>query len=157
MNPPGYWPSPWPGEDGGPRRSQAPHGLSGLQLRHGDRLEVTRRDVFMATMVILRNPGEVYLLCHTVGGDSVTWVERIDPESLTTIERSPDLPGGPFWPGGLAAHANGSLYVTYGRWCHRLGADCQPLASRAAAAAPALQLVRHSSRRYAGDEGTDSR
>jgi hypothetical protein len=91
---------------------------------------VNRRDAFMATMIVLRQPGEVYLLCHTPGADSVSWVERLDPVSLAVVERSPDLPGGPFWPGGLAAHANGSLYVTYGRWCHRLGPDCQPLASR---------------------------
>ena len=28
------------------------------------------------------------------------------------------------WPGGMAVHANGDLYVVYGRWAHRLGRDC---------------------------------
>jgi hypothetical protein len=128
---PGYWPSPWPGEDGGPSRRQAPHGIAGLGLSDGDRLEVvSRSDVFMATMTVLRDPGEVYLLRHTFGSDSVSSVERIDPLSLEPLERSPDLAAGPFWPGGLAAHANGSLYVVYGRWCHRLAPDCQPIVSR---------------------------
>ncbi|HUF84399.1 MAG TPA: hypothetical protein VMQ81_07395, partial [Acidimicrobiia bacterium] len=84
----------------------------------------------MATMVVLREPGEVYLQGNTIGPDSVSFVEQIDPVSLEPLARSPDLPGGPFWPGGIAAHANGSLYVTYGRWCHRLGPDCSLLASR---------------------------
>src|SRR6185503_17617073 len=89
---PGYWPSPWPGEDGGPSRRQAPHRVSGLGLRDGERLEVaSRSDVFMATMTVLRDPGEVYLLRHTMGSDTVSSVERIDPVSLETVERSPDL------------------------------------------------------------------
>lgn len=82
-------------------------------------------------MPIVRDPGEVYLQGNTMGGtDTTAWLERIDPESLEVVERSPDLAGGRFWAGGVAAHANGSLYVTYGRWCHRLGPDCQPIASR---------------------------
>jgi hypothetical protein len=81
-------------------------------------------------MVVLREPGEVFLTGHTFGPESTAWVERVDPLTLAPLARSPDLPGGPFWPGGIAAHANGTLYVTYGSWCHRLGADCQPLASR---------------------------
>lgn len=83
-------------------------------------------------MVIVRNPGEVYVQGNTppAGGPTTGWVERIDPESLEGIHRTPDLPGGPFWPGGLMAHANGSLYVTYGRWCHRLDPDCKVMAAR---------------------------
>jgi hypothetical protein len=104
--------------------------VAGLNVRPGERLQVVRRDVFMATMVVLRAPGEAYLLCHNIGPDTVSWLERVDPESLEVVKRSPDLPGGPFWPGGVAAHANGSLYVTYGRWCHRLGPDCEPIAAR---------------------------
>ncbi|HUO70263.1 MAG TPA: hypothetical protein VMU39_05765, partial [Solirubrobacteraceae bacterium] len=34
------------------------------------------------------------------------------------------------WPGGLLAHANGSLYVVFGRWCHRLSPELELLASR---------------------------
>jgi hypothetical protein len=81
-------------------------------------------------MVVLRDPGEVFLAGHTFGDDSRAWVERLDPDTLAPMERSPELPAGPWWPGGIAAHRNGSLYVTCGRWCHRLGPDCAPLAAR---------------------------
>jgi hypothetical protein len=82
-----------------------------------------------ATMVVLRDPAEAYLLRHTAGNDAISWVERFDPVTLDTIERSPDLAGGPTWPGGMAAHANGSLYVVFGRHAHKLAADTSLLAS----------------------------
>jgi hypothetical protein len=130
------WPnSPWPAEDGGPRRTQAPDGAPGLGIRPGERLStVAERDAFAVTMVVLREPGEVFALRHTLGrrplGDpSVAWVERIDPETLAPLERSRELAAGPFWPGGLAAHANGSLHTVFGRWCHRLSAELDVLAS----------------------------
>lgn len=119
----GYWPSRWPGEDGGPRRTEIPRSGSGLGIGPGERLVATSREAIVATMVVLRDPGEAYLLRHTMGADAVCWVERIDPETLEVIERSPDLPGGKTWPGGIAAHANGSLYVAFGRHCHRLSPD----------------------------------
>lgn len=125
----GYWPSPWPGEDGGPARLQAP--ASGTLALASGPLVATSRPAFIGCMPILRAAGQVYLQGHTPGGDqSTAWVERIDPHTLQPIERSPDLPGGRPWPGGLAAHANGSLYVTFGRWCHRLAQDCSVLAAR---------------------------
>ncbi|MEA2347749.1 MAG: hypothetical protein QOG62_1536 [Thermoleophilaceae bacterium] len=84
-------------------------------------------------MIILRDPGEVFALRHTLGRrpleDPVTaWVERLDPVTLETIVRSPDLASGQFWPGGVAAHANGSLIVVSGNHCHRLSAELEPLA-----------------------------
>jgi hypothetical protein len=87
----------------------------------------------MSCMTIRRDPGEVYV--QGTSGSPPTrqttgWVERVHPESLETLERSPDLSAGPYWPGGIAAHANGSLYVTCGRWCHRLDPDCQVITSR---------------------------
>jgi hypothetical protein len=120
----GYWPSPWPAEDGGPRRRQAPRPghpdvPAGFDLSRG-RLTATSRDLFASTMTVLRDPGEVFVLAHTVGPGCVSWVERIHPESLETQARSVDLAGGPFWPGGMVTHADGSLYVTFGRFCHRL-------------------------------------
>ena len=130
----GYWPSPWPAEDGGPARQQAPRAgdarsPGGFDLTGG--LRATGRDLFASTMSVLRDPGEVFVLAHTVGPGCVGWVERIHPESLETEQRSADLPAGPFWPGGLAAHADGSLYVTFGRWCHRLDpATLEVMASR---------------------------
>ncbi|MGZ4796148.1 MAG: hypothetical protein ACXV8T_09660 [Acidimicrobiia bacterium] len=122
---PGYWPSRWPGEDGGPRRTEIPRSGTGLGLGPGEWLEVTTREVVVGTMAVLRDPGEVYLLRHTGGPDAISWVERIDPTTLETIERSPDLPGGKTWPGGVAAHANGDVYVVFGRHAHRLSADLQ--------------------------------
>lgn len=126
----GYWPSRWPAEDGGPDRAQAPRTGAGLGLAPGERLAVVSRDAAAATMVVLRDPGEAYLLRHTGGPAAISWVERIDPVSLVAVERSPDLVGGPTWPGGLAVHANGSLYVAFGNHVHRLGPDTVPIASR---------------------------
>lgn len=125
----GYWPSPWPAEDGGPRRLQQPRGGGGLDLRPGEHLEVAARDALVATMVVLRDPGEVFLLRHTGGAAAISFVERIDAETLAPLARSVDLPGGPTWPGGLAAHANGSLYVAFGNHAHRLDTDLTLLAS----------------------------
>jgi hypothetical protein len=99
-------------------------------VRHGDRLVVTGRDAPGATMIVLRDPGEVFLAGHTFDPDSCAWVERLDVETLAPRARSPELPAGPWWPGGIAAHRNGSLYVTCGRWCHRLDDGCAPLAAR---------------------------
>lgn len=127
--PSGLWPGPWPAEDGGPRRLQSPHGVRGLDLQPGEALAATSRDALASTMVVTRNPGEVYLLCHTGGDGAVSWVERIDPETLAVVERSPDLTGGPTWPGGLAAHADGTLHVVFGNHVHRLSADTALLAS----------------------------
>ena len=50
--------------------------------------------------------------------------------TLEPLVRSPDLDAGPFWPGGLAAHANGSLHTVFGRWAHRLAPDLTVLARR---------------------------
>ena len=80
-------------------------------------------------MVVQRRPGELYLLCHTAGPEGTCWVERIHPESLATLDRSPDLPGGPVWPGGIAAHASGDLHVVFGNHAHRLDAACALVAS----------------------------
>ena len=129
--PSGLWPSRWPAEDGGPARHQHPWSGAGLGLRPGDTLTTTSRTVLVSTMVVLRDPGELYLLCHTGGDEAVSWVEQIDPLNLEPLRRSVDLPGGPTWPGGLAVHADGSLHVVFGNHVHRLSADLQVLASRA--------------------------
>src|SRR4051794_2419944 len=120
---PGYWSSPWPGEDGGPRRRQVPASSETAGPSFApEHLTVVSREAVAATMLVLREPGEVFALRHTAGPDAVSWVEQIDPVSLATMARSPDLAGGPTWPGGVAAHANGSLYVVFGRHAHRLDA-----------------------------------
>jgi hypothetical protein len=125
----GYWPSPWPGEDAGPARRQTSAEVSGPAFQPG-RVAVRSREALAATMVVLRDPGEVFALRHTIGADGVAWVERIDPVSLEARARSVDLAGGPIWPGGLGAHANGSLYVVFGEHAHRLDAHLSVLATR---------------------------
>lgn len=127
---PGYFDSPFPSEDGGPRRQLIPRS-PGPALKPGERLDVTSRSVLFANMVVLRKPGEVFVQGNSQPWENTTsWVERIDPVSLGPLARSPDLPGGPFWAGGIMAHENGCLYVTYGRYCHKLDADCALIASR---------------------------
>jgi hypothetical protein len=81
-------------------------------------------------MLVLREPDEVFLLRHTAGPDAIAWVEQIDPHTLEVIARSADLAGGPTWPGGLAAHANGSLHVVFGNHAHRLTPDLRTAAAR---------------------------
>ncbi|MCU1498581.1 MAG: hypothetical protein JWM47_2534 [Acidimicrobiales bacterium] len=131
----GYWPSPWPGEDGGPARLQRPAAGVGHGPTLGPRFSpggatVCWRDAVSTTMVVLRDPGEVFALRHTAGPGAVSWVERIDPVTLEALARSVDLAAGPIWPGGLAAHANGSLYVVFGNHAHRLDADLSVVASQ---------------------------
>jgi hypothetical protein len=130
----GYYPGPWPSEDGGPLRlATAPAG-HGLNLQPGQTLRNVARNTLMSTMTVLGAPGEVYLLTHSairssIGLSTTAQVERIDPLTLRTLAKSPRLAGGPMWPGGMAVHANGDLYVVYGRYAHRLGRDCGAKAS----------------------------
>ncbi|OYX40398.1 hypothetical protein [Sphingomonas sp.] len=127
-----YLDSPWPGEDGSPdRRQVARHGP---EMTIGDRLRATTRRTLMSTMTVLGAPGEVFLLTHSVLRSHLKLstsarVERIDPETLAPLARSPQLPGGPMWPGGMAIHANGDLYIVYGRYAHRLDRQCRLKAS----------------------------
>jgi hypothetical protein len=134
MSPSGYLASPWPGEDGTPERLQVPRSGSGLALRGGESLQCVTRNTCMSTMTVLGAPGEVYLLTHSavrakIGLPTTACVELIDPQTLKTVRRSPRLRGGPMWPGGMAIHRNGDLYVIYGRHAHRLSRTCEPLAS----------------------------
>lgn len=130
-----YWPRPWTCEDGGPRRLGAPQGQGGLAVAPGERLELMAvRDAAATGMLIRREPGELFALRHEVPrrpqGPSVrSWVELLDPLTLETRAASPRLPGGPFWPGGMAAHACGDLHVVLGHWAHRLSPGLEVLAS----------------------------
>ncbi len=126
----GYWPGPWSCEDGGPHRRQvAPAGAELAPGPHG--YDVVSRSVPAATMVVTRDADEVFLLRHTAGDAAVCFVERIDPSTLEPLSRSPDLAGGPTWPGSLAVHANGSVYAVFGNHAHRLAPDLSPIASAA--------------------------
>lgn len=131
------WPAPWTSEDGGPRRTGEATGLPGLGLQAGERLEVAAaRDAVGTTMLVHRGPGELFALRHDLPWrgpqrDAVgAWVERLDPGTLDVLGSSPRLPGGAFWPGGMAAHASGDLHVVFGRWAHRLSCELDVLAAR---------------------------
>ena len=113
----GYWPRPWTCEDGGPRRWGVADGQPGLGIGRGERLEVVAvRDAFATDLLVRREPGELYALRHDLpprGPQSTPvdgWVERLDPETLAVTASTPRLPGGAYWPGGIAAHANGDLH-----------------------------------------------
>jgi hypothetical protein len=132
-----YWPQPWSGEDGGPRRLCSAPGLTGLGIKPGERLEVAAaRGAFATDLLVRRDPGELYALRHDVAMRRQLrtpvkgWVERLDPESLVTTASTPRLDGGRWWPGGIAAHANGDLYMIFGRWAHRLTPDLEVVASQ---------------------------
>src|SRR5262245_31454088 len=129
MTAPGYWPSNWPGEDGGPLRLQRPRTGAGPALAP-DAVTVRSREAIAATMLVLRDAGEAFLLRHTAGPAAISWVERIDPVTLDVLARSDDLPGGPTRPGALTPHANGSRHLVFGNHAHRLGPDLPRLASR---------------------------
>lgn len=131
-----YWPQPWTCEDGGPRRWGSATGQPGLDIQPGERLEVAAvHDAFATDALIRREPGELYALRHDIpirGPQSTPvegWVERLDPNTLAVTASTPRLPGGAYWPGGIAAHAGGDLHMVFGRWAHRLSADLEVLAS----------------------------
>jgi hypothetical protein len=117
----------WRFEDGGPRRTQTVGG--GLGIRSGDTLDITTRTAPAITMVVGREGGELFLLRHTAGDGAVAFVEQIDPRTLEPRARSPELAGGPVWPGGIGAHDNGSLYVVFGNHAHRLDDDLRVISS----------------------------
>jgi hypothetical protein len=131
-----YWPEPWTCEDGGPRRWGSAVGQPGLAIRPGERLEVVAaRDAFATDVLVRRGAGELYALRHGIpirGIQSTPvegWIERLDPETLAVTATSPPLAGGAWWPGGIAAHANGDLHMVFGRWAHRLSPGLDVLAS----------------------------
>lgn len=132
----GYWPRPWTCEDGGPRRWGCATDLKGLGIQPGERLEVAAvHDAFATDALVRREPGELYALRHGIplrGVQSTPtegWVERLDPDTLEVVASTPRLPGGAYWPGGIAAHASGDLHMVFGRWAHRLSAGLEVLAS----------------------------
>src|SRR3954447_1947947 len=108
-----YWPRPWTCEDGGPRRWGCPDGVLGLAIRFGESLEVLASvDAFATDVLVRREPGELYALRHDVplrrplATPVEGWVERLDAETLAVTASTPRLPGGTYWPGGIAAHAS---------------------------------------------------
>lgn len=86
--------------------------------------------MMVVTMVVSPTPDELFVLCHSGGDAAESWVERLDPVSLETITTSERLRGGPAWPGGIAVHHDGDLYVVFGNHAHRLNRDLRCAASR---------------------------
>ncbi|MBN8867151.1 MAG: hypothetical protein J0H98_06330 [Solirubrobacterales bacterium] len=132
-----YWPRPWSGEDGGPRRLCRPEGQPGLGIEPGERLKLdVFRDSFAADMLIRREEGELYALRHDMpkgdplAGDCEGWVEKLDPKTLMPLTVTPRFPAGRYWPGGIAAHANGDIYMVFGRWARRFSKDLELKAER---------------------------
>ena len=77
----------------------------------------------ISVMAVLAPDDRVLVLRNSIGPDGVSWVEQVDPESLDEQHRSPDLPLGPFWPGGMAVLSDGAVLVVQGRYVHRLAPD----------------------------------
>ncbi len=123
-----YADTPWPAEDGGPRRQQRPHGIPGPSA--GSVRLAAVRQAPISVMVLLGPEGAVYALRSSIGPEGVSWVESLHPESLEERRRSADLPLGPFWPGGMGILDDGSIIVVQGRWAHRLSPDLDVLAAR---------------------------
>jgi hypothetical protein len=111
-------------------------GVPGLGVQPGERLEVAAIvDAFGTDVLLRREPGELYALRHEMPRRRPletpveAWVERLDPLTLETLASTPRLPGGRYWPGGMAAHANGDIHMVFGAWAHRLSPDLELLAS----------------------------
>lgn len=140
---PGYYPSAWPVECGGPRRQKLA-ATPGPRFQPGEKLHSTVRNMRgWAVMMVQRAPGELYvqgggglrrgeLPPHfRAEGRNSGWLERINPITLEPIDRSPELPsGGHLWCGAVVVHANGDLYMVNGRYCHRLDPQCRVVAER---------------------------
>ena len=102
-------------------------GQPGPGIQPGERLEVAAvHDAFATDLLVRREPGELYALRHGIPLSGIQstpvegWVEQLDPDTLAVVRSSPKLPGGAWWPGGIGAHANGDIYMVFGRWAHRL-------------------------------------
>lgn len=117
--------SPWTSEDGGPTRSQRIDGTLHGSLTGA----VTRSVLQIATTMVIGSPEGLVALAHTGGDDAVSWLQRLDVETMTLGARSADLPGGPTWPGGVVGLADGSFLVAFGRSLHRLHPDLKVAAS----------------------------
>lgn len=125
----GYWNSSWSGEDGGPKRLQIASDALIPKISATSQLDVISRDAIAVTMAVVGPNDELFLQRFMPGPAVVSWVEKIDPITLEVIAESKKLAGGPMWPGGIAAHANGSLYVVFGNHAHRLSTDLKVIAS----------------------------
>ncbi len=128
----GYWPSLWPVECGGNRRQKAAHGA--LDAATGHPLVTTNRNGRWNVMVVLREPGEVFLagtMAAFSGAPPYGWVQRLDAESMEPAADTGELPcGDHVWCGAVLVHTNGDLYNVNGSFVHRVDADCKVVLER---------------------------
>ena len=122
--------SAWPAEDAGPARLAAPLRTSGPLVSDLTELVSVSREVLVATMVVEGASGATYLLRHGGPPDAVAVVEQFDPVTLATLATSPDLAGGPVWPGGVGVLDSGDLLVVFGNHVHRLTSELELVTSR---------------------------
>jgi hypothetical protein len=125
----GYWNSSWSGEDGGPKRLQIASNALIPKILSESKLDLISRETIAVTMAVVGPNDELFLQRFMPGPVVVSWVEKINSVTLEVITESEKLAGGPMWPGGIAAHANGSLYVVFGNHAHRLSTDLKVIAS----------------------------
>ena len=130
---PGYFPSGWPTEAGGPRRQKATNGSGPGRLDPSTVGVTTRHTNQWNIMFVQRAEGELYLQGTTNPGDmrAYGWVERVDPITLDPIASSGPLAcGNHVWCGAVAIHGNGDLYTVNGSFVHRLDEACQVVTER---------------------------
>jgi outer membrane protein assembly factor BamB len=82
-----------------------------------------------ACTMLVAGAERLYLLRHSTGDAAVSFVEELDPRTLEPLRQSPELAGGPTWPGGIGVHGDGSVHVVFGNHAHRLDADLAVVAS----------------------------
>ena len=86
----GYWPSAWPVECGGNRRQKSASGRLDARLRTPQVIQ--RSNGRWNVMVVEREPQELFLqgtMAAFQGPEPFGWVERIDPQTLEPLARTP--------------------------------------------------------------------
>lgn len=125
--------SNYPVEYGGVRRQK--HARSpGLNIQPNEKLAVTKRQFSGGRWVIatLDVDGRLFVFGCSVPGQSdfsFGWIEEIDPITLETINRSPELiTGGHNWCGGASVLDDGSIITGFGRYIHKLNLNLELIA-----------------------------
>ncbi len=122
----GYHGSGWPTECGGPqRRKLSP--WPGPGYAAGDTPRVWTRTTGLWNVMFVWRDDALYLQGTTTARHpgAFGWVERVDPETLEPIDRSPDLPcGGHRWCGAILVHRDGGVFSINGNHLHRLDPAC---------------------------------
>lgn len=112
----------WPAEDGGPDRLAACTTVPGPRAGSAT-VTAVRHDPLWIMVVHATGDRVLALRTALAPTPSSSVVEELDPLTLSTLRSSSELALGPFWPGGIAALADGSCLVVQGRHAHRLGEE----------------------------------